>query len=94
MDMNETTNTTARKIEALGKRQRNVLRELANHGSWSGSGTWENFSTTNTTLKSMLKYGLVEIVEVTTGTDYRMTGEFRPTREVEIYFTGGHRLWS
>ena len=93
MDMNETTNTAARKIEALGKRQRNVLRELANHGKWTGHGwQWENFSTTNTVLASMLKYGLVEIVEVADKGDYRMTGEFRPTREVEMYFTGGYKI--
>jgi hypothetical protein len=95
MDMSETTNTTARKIEALGKRQRNVLSALARHGRWNGSGwVWTNYSTTKLVLDSLRKHGLVEIVEVTTGTDSRTTGEFRPTREVEIHFTGGHRLWS
>ena len=96
MDMNETTNTTAApvgtfwEVEALGKRQRNVLSALARHGSWSGTEwVWENHSTTATVLKSMMKHGLVEFV-VTSGDAWQVSGEYRPTRRVEIYFTGSY----
>jgi len=89
-DMTSTTTTTAR-IESLGKRQRNVLAALARHGSWNGSGwIWKNYSATKTVLDSLIRHGLVEVIDTSTGND--LSGEYRPTRPVEIYFTGGYTV--
>ena len=97
MDMNETTNTTAApvgtfwEVEALGKRQRNVLSALARHGSWSGTEwVWENYSTTKSALDSMIKHGLVELVDTSVGNN--LSGEYRPTQRVEVYFTGKYTV--
>ena len=89
--MSNTETNTAATINALGKRQRNVLAALARHGSWNGSGwVWENYSTTKTVLTSLIKTGLVEMVDTSTGTT--LSGEFRPTRAVEVHFTGSYTV--
>ena len=81
------------RIDSLGSRQRNVLSALARHGQWNGSGwIWTNYSTTKLVLDSMIKTGLVEMVDTSTGND--LSGEYRPSAEAEIYFTGSRRIRS
>ena len=70
-------------IQGLGNRQRKVLGALARHGSWNGTDwAWENQSTTKTVMNALVRRGMADIVELSTH------AEIRPTRDVEIYFTG------
>ena len=79
--MSNTETNTAATINALGKRQRNVLAALARHGSWNGSGwVWENYSTTKTVLTSLIKTGLVEMVDTSTPTQTSSWHYAQPAR--------------